>query len=626
MADLIQKDVKYLAKDFGEFKQNLINFTKNYFPDTYNDFNESSPGMMFMEMSAYVGDVLSYYTDSNLKESLLSSAEESANLNSIANALGYKTKNMIPSLVDIDVYQTVPVKGSGVNSRPDYDYALQVEAGMQVRSQTGIDFRTIMPINFNATGSGPNARTVTVYQVDETTGSPTYYLLKKSTQAISGEIKTKDYKFNEPKVYDKIVLPEENVIEVIDIYDSHGNKWYEVPYLAQDTIQDAITNTPDIDPELSSYASSVPYILKLKRTARRWIKRFRADSKLEIQFGAGISEEHDRDLIPNPENVGLGIKGLKREVDLSIDPANFLYSNTYGQAPSQTTLTVRYSTGEGLIDNVPANTIQEVEVVEYANSNVELNASLLAQAKQSLAVNNTNPSRGGASKESLDTVRNKALGIFAAQNRAVTREDYILRCYTMPSKFGSTAKAYIIQDEQVDSTNPEAKIPNPLAMNIYTKGYDADKRLVPLNVAVKQNLKTYLSQFRLMTDAVNIKDAFVINFGVEFEIIPKPNYNGSEVVLRCISKLKELLNVDNMQINAPLIISDLYSNLDRVDGVQTVSDVEVTNLYNTNSGYSGNTYDIKSATLNNIIYPSLDPCIFEIRYPNSDIKGRIVGL
>lgn len=626
MAELIQKDVKYLAKDFGEFRQNLINFTKNYFPNTYNDFNEASPGMMFMEMSSYIGDVLAYYTDSNLKESLLASAEELSNVQSIADALGYKTKNVIPSLVEIDVYQTVPVIGSGVNAKPDYNYALTLNAGMRVTSETGVDFRTLMPVDFNTTGSGQNERIITVYQLDEMTGTPTYYLLKKSTQAISGELVTKEYKFNEPKIYDKIVLPEDNIIEIVDIYDESGNKWYEVPYLAQDTIQESIRNIPQIDPDLSSYNSSAPYILKLRRTAKRFITRFRADNRLEIQFGAGISEEHDRDLIPNPENVGLGIKGFKREVDLSVDPANFLYSSTYGQAPSQTTLTIRYTLGKGLTDNVSSNTIQSVEEVTYASATADLNVSLVTQSKNSVAVNNPEPSKGGASKESLETVRQKSLSIFAAQNRAVTKEDYIIRCYTMPAKFGSIAKAYIIQDEQVDSTDPDSKIPNPLAMNLYTKGYNANKQLVPLNAAIKQNLKTYISQFRLMTDAINIKDTFIINFGVEFEVIPKPNYNGSEVIIRCISKLKELLHIDNMQINSPIVISDLYSSLDAVEGVQTVSDVEIINLYNSNVGYSGNIYDIKAATLNNIIYPSLDPCIFEIRYPNADIKGRIVGL
>ena len=626
MAELIQKDVKYLSKDFGEFRQNLINFTKNYFPNTYNDFNESSPGMMFMEMSSYIGDVLSYYTDSNLKESLLASAEELSNVQSIAAAIGYKTKNVIPSLAEIDVYQTVPVIGQGVNAKPDYKYALTLEAGMLVKSKTGTIFRSLMPVDFSATGSGQNARSVTVYQIDETTGTPTYYLLKKSIPVISGEVVSVTYNFQEPKIYDKIVLTEDNVIEVIDIVDDQGQKWYEVPYLAQDTIQEAIRNTPNIDPELASYNNSVPYILKLKQTARRFITRFRADKRLEIQFGAGISEEHDRDLIPNPENVGLGLKGFKREVDVSIDPANFLYSNTYGQAPSQTTLTVRYSLGDGLQDNTPANSIQEVFLVSYASANMDLNATLLAQAKNSVAVNNPEPSKGGASKEPIETVRQKSLATFASQNRAVTKEDYILRCYTMPSKFGSVAKAYIIQDEQVDSTDPESKIPNPLAMNIYTKGYDASQNLVPLNLAVKQNLKTYLQQFRLMTDALNIKDAFVINIGVNFEVIPKPNYNASEVVVKCINKLKSLLHVENMQINGPIVISDLYSSLDAIDGVQTVSNVDIINLYDTNAGYSGNVYDIKSAILNNIVYPSLDPCIFEIKYPNSDIKGRIVGL
>jgi len=497
---------------------------------------------------------------------------------------------------------------------------------MVVQSNTGINFRSLMPVDFNATGSGIGSRTVTVYQVDESTGTPTYYLIKKRVQAVSGEITTMDYNFQEPKTYDKIVLPDEDIIEVIDVYDDQGNRWYEVPYLAQDTIQESIRNTPNIDPELSSYNSSVPYILKLKRTAKRFVTRFRADKKLELQFGAGISEEHDRDLVPNPENVGLGIKGLKREVDLSVDPANFLYSSTYGQAPSQTTLTVRYSKGKGLQDNVPANTIQNVTSKTYTSQTNNLDVSLLKQAKDSLAVNNPVPSKGAASIEPIETVRQKALGIFAAQNRAVTKEDYILRCYTMPSKFGSISKAYIIQDEQVDSTDPDAKIPNPLAMNIYCMGYNSIKQIVPLNPAIKQNVKTYLSQFRLMTDAINIKNAFVVNFGVDFEIIPKPNYNGSEVVVKCIDKLKDLLSADNMHINAPIVISDLYTNLDNVEGVQTVSDVTVKNLYDTNSGYAGNVYDIKAATLNNIIYPSLDPCIFEIRYPNSDIKGRIVGI
>ena len=207
MADLVKKDIKYLSKDFGEFRQNLINFTKNYFPDTYNDFNESSPGMMFMEMASYVGDVLAYYTDSNLKESMLAYAEERGNLNAIATGLGFKPKNMRSSLVTLEVYQTVPAIGTGVNAKPDFKYALNINAGMIAQSNTGIQFRTLTPVDFNHTGSGQDNRNVSVYQIDETTGTPTYYLLKKQVQAVSGEIVTETYDFNEPKIYDKIVLP-----------------------------------------------------------------------------------------------------------------------------------------------------------------------------------------------------------------------------------------------------------------------------------------------------------------------------------------------------------------------------------------------------------------------------------
>jgi hypothetical protein len=256
-----------------------------------------------------------------------------------------------------------------------------------------------MPVDFNQTGSGQQKRSVTVYQVDETTGTPTYYLVKKTSAAVSGQVKQLDYKFIEPKVYDKIVIQDDDVIEILDVKDENGDRWYEVPYLAQDTIQESISNTAYTDPELASYNSSAPYILRLKRTAKRFVTRFRADKQLELQFGVGISEEHDRDLIPNPENVGLGLKGFKREVDLSVDPANFLYSSTYGQAPSQTTLTCRYTVGQGLADNVPANAIQEVSSVSYANQVMNLDAALVTQARDSLAVNNPRPSKGGAKQE-----------------------------------------------------------------------------------------------------------------------------------------------------------------------------------------------------------------------------------
>ena len=624
MADLVKKEVKYVNKDFAQFRRNLINFTKTYFPNTYNDFNESSPGMIFLEMSAYVGDVLSFYTDTQARESLITQAEERYNLYQLAGMFGYKPKTFTPATTKLDVYQLVPSIGTGVNARPDMKYALTVKSNATVGTEDGKIFRTLDSVDFKFTSSF-DPTDVTVYELDDT-GNITYYLLKKQVDAVSGEIKTKEYTFEDPKIYDKIVLPEEdkNVLEIIEIRDSQNNLYYEVPYLAQDTIMMPIRNIPFNDPELSEYQGSVPYIMKLQKTSRRYVCRLREDNRTEIQFGAGISSDADEEILPNPKNVGLGLTYLKRTVDSSLDPTNFLYTSTYGLAPSDTTLTVKYSVGGGVEDNVPVNTLTQKEVVEFEEATEPLDQTLLTQAKDSVQFNNPVAATGGKRANNIDNIRQDAMANFAAQNRSITREDYIVRCYAMPAKFGSVAKAYIIQDNQIDTSDPNNRIPNPLALNLYVLSYDVNKNFVEPNNAIKENLRTYLSQFRLMTDAVNIKTAFVINIAIEFEIIVRPNYNSNEVILRCIEFLKSRFDNDKMQINEPILISNLFSEMDKIEGVQSVIDIEIKNKYDTAEGYSGHVYDIDAATKNRIIYPSLDPCIFEIKYPNKDIKGRTI--
>ena len=282
--NLVKKDVKYLNKDFAQFRRNLINFAKNYFPNTYNDFNETSPGMMFIEMAAYIGDVLSYYTDTTLRESLISEANEKANIYLLSQLYGYKPKRTAPANVMCDIYQLVPSRTKSVGgsiggdaNTPDYRYALSVKAGVEISTETGEKFRTLHPVEFK-TSSSFDEVDISVYETDSA-GNVTYYLLKKQVPAVSGLVKTKEYVFNDPKPYDKIVLPEDdlNVIDIIDVYDSDGNKWYETDYLAQDTIFEDIENVAYNDPDLSTYNSTVPYILRLKRTPRRFVKRLRED-------------------------------------------------------------------------------------------------------------------------------------------------------------------------------------------------------------------------------------------------------------------------------------------------------------------------------------------------------------
>lgn len=624
-----KKEINYLGKDFAQFRENLIDFAKAYFPNTYNDFNESSPGMMIMEMSSYVGDVLSYYTDYQFKESLLQESKGKSNVLSIARTLGYKSKNIVPAVVDLDVYIIIPSVdiGGGVYE-PDYTFALTVNSGMRVATENGIEFRTLEPINF-ALSSNLSPRETTVYQINNSTKAPEFYLLKKVVKAIAGNVQTKTYAFNKARRYDKILIQEENrnIIEVLDIKDSDDNTWYEVPFLAQEILLEPVANVRDNDPDLFVYADTAPYLLKTKKVARRFITKFNSVNDLEIQFGSGVSDIADEELIPNPDNIGSALLGLQKQFDFPIDPSNFVYTKSYGLAPSNTTLTIRYTTGGGITSNVAANTLTEIVSREFTLDDENLDPILVTYVKNSLAVNNSTPASGGKSTETTDEIRQNALSMFASQQRAVTKEDYLVRAYSMSPKFGAIAKAYITKDDNLNlELGARDRVPNPLALNLYTLGYTDTGKLTSLNPAIKENLQTYMKQYRMLTDAINIKDAFIINIGVLFDIITLPEYNSNEVIFRCIEKLKDSFNITKWKISQPIILSKLYVDLDKVEGVQTVKSIKIVNLYDTLSGYSGNVYNIHEATKDGIIYTSLDPSIFEIKYPDLDIIGKVVNI
>ena len=440
-------------------------------------------------------------------------------------------------------------------------------------------------------------------------------------------MKTAQFTFGSPIPYDKVVLQESNIIEIISVEEADGDNWYQVPYLAQDTIFEDVPNLLENDPDLFVYRSESPSLLKLRKTSKRFITRMRSDNKLELQFGAGVSDNNDEEVIPNPDNVGNGLAGFRRSVDVDIDPSNFLYTRAYGQAPSNTTLTVTYTVGNGIQDNVPANSLTSIDFIQYTeNINSANNVGMVNFVKTTVAVTNDAPAVGAKTADTLTDIKNNAMSYFASQNRLVTREDYIVRAYSMPSKYGSVAKAYIVPDDQISQTEyTTQRVANPLALNMYVLGFDSAKQLTALNTAIKENLKTYLSYYRILTDAVNIKDAFIINIGIDFEISVLPNYNSNEILLKCINELKTLFDIDRWQINQPIIKSDVVNTLGNVKGVQSVIGVKFLNLYDSTAGYSGNVYDLNSATRNGVIYPSLDPSIFEVKYLEQDIRGRVVN-
>jgi len=388
-----------------------------------------------------------------------------------------------------------------------------------------------------------------------------------------------------------------------------------------------------------------PYLLKLIKSSRRFTTYVRDDNKMELRFGSGVSDNADEEIIPNPDNVGSSLGMGVSRLDESFDPSNFLKTQTFGLAPSNTTLTVNYNYGGRVEDNVPSNTINKFSRKVYTISTEGITGADKETSEQSISITNESPASGGSSTETLIQIKENAAAYFNAQNRAVTKADYITRAYSLPQKYGNIAKAYIVQDEQLEKQQLSvnngviqtitADKSNPLALNMYLLGYSADKKLVALNRAVKQNLKIYLSQYRILTDAINIKDGYVINVGVKFNIIVKRGYNKNDVLFRAIQKVKQFFAPDKWQINQPIVLTDLAYQISLVDGVVSIVPPEVNNpnqdliLIENKSkvanGYSGNVYDLKSASQEGIIYPSLDPSIFELKFPNSDIEGKVVG-
>ena len=623
----VVKQVNYLNKDFSDFRDNLIEFAKQYFPNTYNDFNESSPGMMFIEMAAYVGDVLSYYIDSQFRESLLAYAEEKRNVYNIAQSFGYKPKTTTPATAILDVFQTVPA----LNDKPDFRYALNVTAGTEITAgSTGTTFRTLEDVNFKFSSSY-DPREVEIFETDS--GTVTKFLLKKKVKAESGTITTERFTFGSAEKYSQIKLSNPDVIEVLSCTDSDGNSWSEVDSLARDTVFEDIENNVDNDPTSVISREVSPYILKLKKTARRFTTYINQDDETVLRFGAGTSDNPDEEIIPNPDMVGSNLPGSPSKLGQAFDPSNFLKTKAFGQAPANTTLTIQYSHGGGVDDNVVSGDITSRSSIGFQIQDATLSSTLVQESKDSVRFTNPSPATGGSSGQSIREVRESALAYYQAQSRTVTKEDYIVRAYSLPQRYGNIAKVHLVQDEQLNVE--QEKVVNPLALDMYTLGFDSSKKLTQLSNVVKENLKTYLSQFRLVTDAVNIKDAYVINIGVNFSILTKVGFNKNDVLLRCVSRVKDFFNIDRWQIGQPIILSDIAYELSLVDGVASiVPPVEnnpnklpilIENKYKVSDGYSGNFYNIEKSLIDGVLYTALDPSIFEVKYPNSDIKGRVVG-
>lgn len=647
------KEVRFLNKTFPEFRQSLIDFAKVYYPDTYTDFNEASPGMMFIEMAAFVGDVLSYYIDNQFRESLVNFAEEEESIISIAQAFGFRPKPATAAFTVADIFQLVPAQESGSNFAPDSRFFLKIAANSVFqRSEDfgAVDFRNIEEVDFSV-NTPESEQKITVFSVD-TNNSPLTYLIRKRVKLEAGTIKTITRTFTDPVRFSKLELSEENILGVISIEDSNGNVWSEVDFLAADVI---IQNKDNIRPISGSSVSIPPAkIIKFQRTPRRFITRYNSDFKLEIIFGSGVLDDQD-ELISLDSSKIASDEFQTRLGSTSLDPADFLSSSTFGLAPSNTTLTITYVVGGGIESNVPANTINKVRQIDVVNDRDVFTSAeqpLFDNTIKSLAINNPDPATGGKGRDTVEEIRQSTLAFYNSQNRLVTPADFKVRVHAMPPRFGGIAKSFVIQDDQlaaVENTrignivtgaprlnpvDPEldqlvVNEGNPRLVNVYVLGFDENKRLRTLNLQVKQNLKKYLSQFKMLTDQIQIIDAFVVNIAIKFKIVVFKNHNVNIVLATTIDAVKDFFDISRWDINQPIILNELRLTVGGVEGVQSVTDLEIVNRYAFRDGgdYESFRYDIKGNALdekNGIVFPSLDPMIFEVRFPDSDIIGSAI--
>jgi hypothetical protein len=641
----LSREVRYLGKDFDALKENLIDFAKHYYPRTYKDFNNASPGMMFIDMAAYVGDVLSFYIDYQFKEGLINFAEERKNVINLVKFLGYTPRPSKPSTTTLDLYQIIPSKRNDDGTfEPDTRYALIVKEGMEAMSSNRTSFITSDTVNFSI-------KSELYPRVDEvfsrnSAGEPEFYLIKKSVKAYSGKTVSREFVVSGQTPNLRVELAEDNVIKIVSVKDVDNNDWYQVDFLAQDLIHLPVENNRFNFETYSNYSSTVPNIIRFLRTNRRYIIEVDENNKTFLQFGSSTDSLEEEILVPNSELLGVGFSNVSR-YNLTLDPTSFVKSNSYGSSPFNTTLSVKYIIGGGIESNANVGDITTVSKIEFDDAVEYLPAesNLVNTVKSSLRVSNPTPATGGASSESVLEMKQNAMANFASQDRMVTKEDYVARILSMPAEYGRVSKAYVSSESDLTSNNIQsvnglldenhnlildstqaglrkANLDgvNPFGINLYVLTYNDDKNLTTVNEALVYNLKKYIAKYRMISDRVNIIDGFIVNIGVDFTVLTYSTYNKKEVLANCISAVKKFFDIELWQFSQPINIGQLELEIAKVEGVQAVSNLEFTNLVGGN--YSLCEYDLDAATKHKIVYPPIDPAVFEVKYPDVDIRGK----
>ena len=598
------RTVKLINRDQESLKRDLISFAQAHQSGSFQDFNESSPGMGMLELCSYVGGVLSFYQDMQFDELRQESARQLKNIVRNAKRMGYRPAGKRAARGQQVFYINVPAVNSGGQIVPDDTYTPVMRAGARVQGPNGAFFETLADVEFSAsTQSDP--RFVTGSRFDSSTGLPTFFAIKKFVDVVAGQTVTDTFVLGDFVKFRSLELSNEDVIEILSVTDSDGNKYYEVDYLAQEAVYDAVVNQ-------DSDASVVPYQLKLVTVPRRFISDYNPTTrKTTMVFGSRDGVNFDDELVPNLADLSLPLAGRSTFTSFPLDPQNFLKTRSLGVSPFNTTVTVEYRVGGGPQTNVPANSVKSVAKAVLDFSTTGLVASTKGDVESSLVTNNLTSMEGGAPEESSDEIKMNSLAHFAAQNRTVTREDYMARVLTLPAKFGKPEKVFV-----------KRSIGNALGVDVHLLTSDSEGHLALASVNLKKNVRTYLSRYRMLTDGVNILDSRIINLRCNFGVVLGPNSIRSKVLAKCIDVIREYLRVDRMQINQPIVLSHLSAEIQKVMGVVSVYELKFSNVVGVleGSSYSTTRFDPSAHRRNEIMYCP-ENSIFEVKFPNKDIVG-----
>lgn len=602
-----KRAIKYLNQDFDSFKNDIVeNHLKVYFPNTYSDFGESNVGMMLVEVAAFVGDALSFYLDKKFQESFIDSAQEMENIFKHAKMLGFKPFGKTAAFGDVDCFISVPVTGSNGQLLPDMRYAGIAYKGVKCKSKSGQTYETLENADFSTVNIN-DPTVVAVSNVDPVTKLPTSYALRLQDIAIqAGETKTTSFTVLAYQPFLQLTIPDTDVLEIIQVTDSNGNIWNEVDFLAQDTVFTGIPNT-------GADSTSVPFVLTLVTVPYRFISSYDvASGQTTLTFGTGDAQALDQDLIPNLGDLSVPAFGKNSFTDFSIDPQNFLRTRTMGLAPVNTVLTVQYRKGGGVLTNAGAQQVNTATNVTFNVGNSTLPQPTVLSVANSFSVLNMEPVQGGADQLSAMEIKQLVSANYAAQARCVTVPDYIARALSMPASFGNIFRAYA-KAGQINKNSVELSI---LAL-------DSFGNVTIASPTLKTNLQTYLGQFRMLTDAVEILDGQIINISVAFNILVAPDYIRTDVLTDCLNQLTNFFLIQNWQIGQPINLTDLNYLIADVAGVVSVYDLQVDNLVGVIDGrqYSQTSYNIQKNTQNNIIYCQ-ENSIFALQYPSKDLVGN----